>query len=582
MSTQLREYAQRLTLAVFAKSFDEICAKFGVGEQAELRQKIASELVIEQPKDKSLAHFATPVAFGLAKVFRRAPNLIAQELAAALNSNLNESFGEAFEVSALNGYVNLRFTPNLLQKFANEALEAGEKFGANLFCQEGSVRGGEGERSNSNSTKQPHSLFVEYISANPTGPLHIGHVRGAVFGDCLVRLGRHLGANVRAEYYINDAGNQIALLGESISLYARENLLNQSVTYPEKFYRGDYIKPIAQEALERFGEEIFTDAARNDELAEFGKDKVLEIIKKDLAGAKIEIESWASERSFYPQLEATLTRLKQSGEVYEKEGATYIQSTKLGDDQDRIVVRSDGRATYLAGDIVYHAAKFDTGFDRYINIWGADHHGYIPRLKAALHFLGYDESKLEVVLMQMVSLLKDGEAFKMSKRAGNAILMSDVLSEIGADALRFIFISKLHTTPLEFDVETLKKQDASNPVFYINYAFARVNQLFAKAQKTPSCVLDADLTTLSPEAQNLLFEALSLPDVMLNAFVKREIHKLPEFLRQLASDLHKFYNENRVLNSKDEAAFLKLFAVVANTIFVGLTTLGITPKRVMN
>ncbi len=536
----------------------------------EIRAVLGTDFVLEKPRDKSLAHYATPFAFGLAKSLKKAPALIANELAAKFKS-------PNFDVSAVNGYLNFRLKTTFLERCASEALNAGENFGTTKTSQ------------NSNLSKDKGSLFLEYISANPTGPLHIGHVRGAVFGDSLARIAKHLGVRVKTEYYINDAGNQIDLLGTSISLWARENLLSQTVEYPEKYYRGEYIEFIAKAALDKFGEAVFLDETRNGELAEFGKDIVLDIIKKDLKDAGITIESWASERSFYPALAPTLARFEESGECYKKDGATYIASSKLGDDSDRIIVREDGRPTYLAGDAVYHGDKFAQGFDRYINIWGADHHGYIPRIKAAVHFLGYDEERLEVILMQMVSLLKDGKPYKMSKRAGNAILMSDILGEIGSDALRFVFVSKSNNTSLEFDVESLKKQDSSNPVFYINYAHARVHQLFKKAGLNLSSVnfgafeFDGEMSgEMSTEAGNLLFEALLLPEVLEDAFEKREIHKLADYLKNLSGMFHKFYNENRVLGSQNERALLKLFAVVANTIRVGLGLLGIEAKSEMN
>lgn len=305
---------------------------------------------------------------------------------------------------------------------------------------------------------------------------------------------------------------------------------------------------------------------------------MLDIIKKDLAGVGISIQGWASEKALYRELKPTIEKLKRSNQMYEKEGATYIASTTLGDDNDRVVVRNDGRPTYLAGDIIYHNDKFGRNYDHYINIWGADHHGYIARLKAAIHFLGYDENRLEIILMQMVSLLKDGKPYKMSKRAGNAVLMSDIVEEIGSDALRFIFISKANTSSLEFDIDELKKEDSSNPIFYINYAHARVNQIFAKADKSVSDVLDASLENLDDNAKNLLFEALILPEILEDAFASRQLQKVSDYLKSLAASFHKFYNENRVIGSANEDSLLKLFAVVALSLRTALSLIGITAK----
>ncbi|MGG7073890.1 arginine--tRNA ligase [Campylobacter sp. 9BO] len=523
--------------------------------KAEIFKVLQREFVLEKPKDKNLAHYATPIAFSLAKELKRSPMLIAQELVSKFADS------EIFEASAVNGYLNFKLKGAFLNDCATKALNSGESFAS--------------------SEPKQKSLLIEYISANPTGPLHIGHVRGAVYGDTLARIGKHIGYDIATEYYINDAGNQIDLLGTSISLWAKENLLGENVAYPEKFYRGDYIADIANAAFTKFGKEIFTDETRNLELAEFGKDIVLDIIKKDLAEANIFIKSWASEKSYYDKLNATITKLERSGQMYKKDGATYIASTKLNDDSDRVVVRDDGRPTYLAGDIVYHNDKFERGYDEYLNIWGADHHGYITRLKAAINFLGYDENRLEILLMQMVSLLKDGKPYKMSKRAGNAILMSDITAEIGADALRFIFISKANTSSLEFDVDELKKEDSSNPIYYINYAHARINQVFGKAGKSTSSIANANLSELDENGKNLLFEALTLSEVLEDAFLQKALQKLPEYLKSLCASFHKFYNENRVIGSQNEDVLLKLFALVALSIKTSLALMGIVAKERM-
>ncbi|BCX79733.1 arginine--tRNA ligase [Campylobacter sp. 19-13652] len=533
---------------------------------------LARDVVIEKPKDKNLAHYATPLAFSLAKELKKSPAVIANELVEKFDGC------EIFSATAVNGYINFKLSGDFLDDLASEALKNSDEFArfgrvASSFNKD--------ELSPNKANQAKNSLLLEYISANPTGPLHIGHVRGAVYGDTLARVGRHLGFDIKTEYYINDAGNQIDLLGLSIRLAAREVLFGESVQYPEKYYRGEYIIDIARAALDKFGKGIF-DENENARLADFGKDFVLEIIKKDLADAGIFIDSWASERALYSQLEPTLKKLEKSGEVYVKDGATYIASSKLGDDSDRVVVRDDGRPTYLAGDIIYHEDKFKQNYAKYMNIWGADHHGYIARLKAAIHFLGYDENRLDIVLMQMVSLLKDGKPFKMSKRAGNSVLMSDILAEIGADALRYIFISKANTSSLEFDIDELKKQDNSNPVFYINYAHARIHQLFAKANKSVDDVKGANISSLNDAAKNLLFEALTLAEVLNDAYSSYQLHKLPDYLKTLAASFHKFYNENKIVGSDDEDAFLKVLAVVALSIKTGLNLIGIEAKKIMS
>lgn len=523
--------------------------------KSEILETLKDDFVLEKPKDKNLAHYATPLAFSLAKELKKSPVLIANELASKFENS------DTFDVSAVNGYLNFKLKSNFLNTFATNALKKGLDF--------------------AKCGSKDEKFFIEYISANPTGPLHVGHVRGAVYGDILARVGRYVGYDVKTEYYINDAGNQIDLLGISISLAAKEMLFFESVEYPQSYYRGEYLVQIAKDALDKFGKDIFYDESRNLELAEFGKDEVLKIIKKDLCDVGIDIDNWASEKSLYGELEPTIQKLKKSGQMYEKDGATYIASTILGDDNDRVVIRDDGRPTYLAGDIIYHNSKFERSYDKYINIWGADHHGYIARLKAAINFLGYDENRLEVILMQMVSLLKDGSPFKMSKRAGTSVLMSDVADEIGADALRFMFVSKSNTSPLEFDLSSVKADDSSNPIFYVNYAHARVNQIFLKAEKTLDDVINADLNSLNDSGKNLLFEALTLSEVLEDAFLSRGLQKLPDFLKSLSASFHKFYNENKIVGSDNEDALLKLFAVVALSIRTGLFLMGINAKERM-
>ena len=524
----------------------------------EISRILGREVIIEKPKDKALAHYASPVAFSLAKELKKAPKLIAEELASKFSQS------EILEASAVNGYLNFHIKPAVLGELAKKSLNLGENFAKNQTLQ--------------NSEK----ILLEYISANPTGPLHIGHVRGAVYGDTFTRVGNYLGHSVTTEYYINDAGNQIDLLAISINLRAKE-LFGESVEYPEKYYRGEYIDEIINFAKAKFGKEIFYNEARLMELAEFAKDEVLKIIKKDLADCGITIENWASEKSLYGELDGTIAKLEKSEQMYKNGGKVWIKSSLVGDEKDRVVIREDGRPTYLAGDIVYHNNKFERPYNHYINIWGADHHGYIARLKAAIHFLGYDENDLEIILMQMVGLLKDGAPYKMSKRAGNVILMSDVYETIGKDALRFVFISKKAETPLEFELNSLMAQDSSNPIFYINYAHARVYQVFGKAGKNMSDeqILDADFSALDEAGLNLAFEAMTLNEVLNEAFSSRGLQKIPDFLKTLAADFHKYYNENRVVGSDNEDARLKLFALVALSIRTAFALMGLSAKERM-
>jgi arginyl-tRNA synthetase len=519
-----------------------------------LREKFGREVVLEKPKDRSFGHFATPIAFSLAKELRKSPMIIAEELASSFDES--EIFSS---VEAVKGYLNFRLSENFLAEYATWALQNTQDFA---------------------KQDKKTKILLEFVSANPTGPLHIGHARGAVYGDTLYRLAKHLGYDITAEYYVNDAGNQIDLLGLSIALYAKENILNEDVEYPESYYRGEYLDALARGAIEKFGVEIFSDESRYKELAIWAKDGVMEIIVKSLADLNIHFDSFVNESSLYSDWDRVMEKMAQNDKnaIYEKDGKIWLASEAKGDDNDRVVVREDSRPTYLAGDIVYHNQKFERGYNHYINIWGADHHGYIPRVNAAIEYLGYDSSKLEILLAQMVSLLKDGEPYKMSKRAGNVILMSDIVDEIGADALRFIFASKKSDTALEFDLAEFKKQDSSNPIFYIQYAHARIQTLLSKAEVSKDEIDNASLKNLGEAADILMFDALLLPEVVDDAFESRQVQKLTDYLKALAASLHKFYYDVRMIGTEDEAKLLKMLQVVALSLRTGLSLMGIEAK----
>jgi len=518
-----------------------------------LREKIGREVVLEKPRDRSFGHFATPIAFSMAKELRKSPMVIADELASSFEDS--DVFSK---VEAVKGYLNFRLSEEFLAEYASWALSNPSEFA---------------------KQEKNQKILLEFVSANPTGPLHIGHARGAVYGDTLYRLAKHLGYDITAEYYVNDAGNQIDLLGLSIQLYARDHLLDEAVEYPESYYRGEYLDALARDAMEKFGQEIFYDESRQKELALWAKDEVMKIIVKDLGDLNIFFDTFVYESTLYADWGRVMQKMGDG--IYEKDGKVWIASEAKGDEKDRVVVREDGRPTYLAGDIVYHNQKFERGYDHYINIWGADHHGYIARVKAAIEYLGYDSNKLEVLLSQMVSLLKDGEPYKMSKRAGNVILMSDIVEEIGADALRFIFASKKSDTALEFDLAEFKKQDSSNPIFYIQYAHARIQTLLSKATVSKEDIANASLKNLGENADTLLFDALLLPEVIEDAFNTRQVQKLTDYLKSLAASLHKFYYDVRMIGTPDEAKLLKLMLMVALSIKTGLSLMGINAKDKM-
>ncbi|PAF41086.1 arginine--tRNA ligase [Helicobacter sp. 11S03491-1] len=513
-------------------------------------------IVLERPKNKDYGHYATPIAFSLAKIYKKNPMIIAQEIAQKL------SVIPEFKVDVLHGYINITLCEDFFEQLGNAAISQGLDFGKL-------------------PKKNENKILLEYVSANPTGPLHIGHARGAVFGDSLCRIGRFLGYEIDTEYYINDAGSQIQMLGLSIYLAGREHLVKKEVIYPKEYYKGEYVLDLALLARDKYGDKVFENEDSVPILSEFGKDLMLDEIKSNLAEVGITFDYFVSEKSLYDHWAEILQKLQAHDGVYQKDGKIWLRSGNQGDEKDRVIVRENKEPTYLAGDIIYHHDKYQRNYAKYINIWGADHHGYIHRVKAAIHFLGFDEGKLEVLLSQMVSLLKGGQPYKMSKRAGNFILMKDVVADIGSDALRFIFLSKKSDTHLEFDVEDLKKQDASNPIFYIHYANARIHTLLEKSHFKDEMILSASLKNIPKEAKDLLFYALSFPRVVEVAFDERGLQKICEYLKGLAGEFHSYYNAHKIIDTPLESSILKICKIISLSITIGLDLLGIQAKTKM-
>jgi arginyl-tRNA synthetase len=523
-----------------------------------LEDRFNREIVLERPRSKEFGHFATPVAFSMAKELRKSPMVIAEDLAKEL-----DGVPQFAKVEPVKGYINLHLSEEFLNSHADEALLSEDNFG----------RGDKNER-----------VLLEFVSANPTGPLHIGHARGAIYGDTLLRLGRHLGYKIDAEYYINDAGRQIDLLGLSLYYAGSVHIVGRYMAEPEEYYRGDYIIDLAKEAHSELSDDIFSEKDREDnisKLSSWGKEMMMEEIKSNLFKVGIEFDLFVSEKSLYTKWNDSLKELKKLGGIFEQDDKLWLKSTEHGDEKDRVVVRENGVPTYLAGDIIYHHNKFERDYDKYINIWGADHHGYIKRVESAIEFLGYSSQRLEVLLTQMVSLLKNGQPYKMSKRAGNFILMRDVVEEVGSDAIRFTFASKRPDISLEFDLSDLTKEDSSNPIYYINYAHARIHSLLSKSSFSQSEIMQSRIADIDLEQKELLFNALRLPEVIEEAFNHRETQKLTEYLHSLASSYHSFYNNTPVVGVENEKSLLKLSLVVANSIKTALKIMGIEAKNRM-
>lgn len=536
-------------------------------------ESISLTIPLEYPKDKNHGHFATPLCFTLTKILRTNPKALADTLQAFFmrydaESHNVTTFKQMFaKIESLNGYLNISLSPAFLAYMLENALANPKNFA---------------KAENKNIT-----ILLEYVSANPTGPLHIGHARGAIFGSALQRIGKQLGYNIIGEYYVNDAGSQIDMLALSVYNSAAK-ILGFSQKEGE-VYKGEYIDSVATEAIAHFGKDFFSAQDCLQRLGIYAKDKMLQEIQNDLASLNICFDYFVSEKELYGRWDSTLESLRQHSALLEKDGAIWLQSSLKGDEKDRVLVRDNNMPTYMAGDIIYHKDKFERGYNHYINIWGADHHGYIARIKASLEFLGFDSNHLEVLLAQMVSLLKDGQPYKMSKRAGNFILIQDVVQDIGADSLKFVFLSKSLDTHLEFDVDVLSKEDSNNPVFYINYANARIHTLLEKSALTKEAIQNADILSflqlendaIARDSIQLILQSLTLFHVLQQSYDERALQKLCEYLKSLAKSLHAFYNAHRILNTQHEAQILKILSLVSLSLTTGFSMLGISIKMKM-
>jgi arginyl-tRNA synthetase len=516
----------------------------------------------EKPKKKEFGDFATNVSFLLARELREKPFVIAQELSEKL---LELSEFEKVEVAG-GGFINFTFSQNFYVKLLKEVAET-DYYVSDV---------GKGKK-----------ILLEYVSANPTGPLHVGHGRGAVVGDVLYRIMKLTGYNPTREFYINDAGRQIKLLG--VSIYARmKELKGEDYPFPEDGYRGEYIKEVAEKLLKERPDILELPEEEAISLAsEFGKEELLKEIKEDLQELGVEFDSWFSERGLYErgEVERVLKLLDEKGLLYEKEGALWLKTTLFGDDKDRVVRRSNGEYTYFASDIAYHYNKMERGYEKAIDVWGADHHGYIGRVKAAIQALGKDPDWLEVVLIQLVKLFKGGQEVKMSKRAGNFVTLRWLMDEVGVDAVRFFFLLKRHDTPLDFDIDLALSAKNENPVYYVQYAHARLCSILDKAKERGLEPSDKNLELLSSEEEKeLIIGCYMLRYELQAAAERREPHRLTYYLIDLASKLHRFYNKHRVMDEKERglsSARLYLIEAVRKTIKIGLDILNVNAPRRM-
>ncbi len=515
------------------------------------------------PPKKEFGDFATNFAMQSARVFHQNPRKIAEELAARIKGDWLDHTQIAGP-----GFLNFYLRGNVLYDAFHQILDAGDSFG-NL------------------PKKDAPKIQVEYVSANPTGPLHVGHGRGAAAGSALVNLLRAAGYPVESEYYINDAGNQMNILAQSVNARYLE-LLGREVEFPENGYHGEDIKVTAQRIIDKDGDkylamdenerlEIFKDLAYKEKLA---------ILKEDLEAFHVTFDHWFSERTLHPDaVRAAVEKLQANGTIYEKDGALWLKSTEYGDDKDRVVIRDNGVPTYFAADIAYHHNKYERGFDRLINIWGADHHGYVARVKAAMQALGHDPEKLTVLLLQMVSLYRNGELVKMSKRTGQSVTLNELIEEVGTDAARYFFLMRSLDSQLDFDLDLAKKKSNDNPVYYIQYAHARICSIFRQADETGlKLPAKPNLARLqNPSEIELIKKIESYPEEIERAAKDYAPHHIARYSYDLASLFHSFYNRCRIIGQEQELAEARLALVKAtgHVIRHSLAILGVSAPEHM-
>lgn len=525
------------------------------------------EIALTKPKDKQHGDFATNTAMQLTRIAKKAPRQIAE----AIVENLDVGQAKVKKVEIAGpGFINFFMESDFLGDLIPLILAAGDDYGKSV-------------------NEKHEKIQVEFVSVNPTGEPHLGHARGAAYGDALCNLLAAAGNDVEREYYINDAGNQIDNLALSMEARYLEEL-GESAEMPEGGYFGADIVNIAKELVAENGDKWLhvPSAERIEDFKEYGLKKLLGNIEKVLKNLRVEFDHWFSERTLYQgdQINDALDVLRAGGHVFEEDGATWFRSTEFGDDKDRVLVKQDGSYTYLTPDIAYHKNKLDRGFDKLINVWGADHHGYVPRMQAAIKALGYPDDKLTVKIIQMVSLLEKGEQLKMSKRSGNAVSLRELMEEVGVDAVRYYFVMRSIDSQLDFDVELARSESNDNPVFYVQYAYARISTMLHQAE-VQGLITDTevDTTLLVAEKEVALLTKLGdFPKVIKDAASNYAPHQITQYVYSLATLLHSFYNAEKVLNADNPeltASRIALMKAVRITIKNGLNIIGVNAPEKM-
>jgi len=527
---------------------------------------------VEIPKKKEHGDFSTNVAMQLASVLKQPPHKIAKEF--IKHFDCKDLIKEIFIAGS--GFINFRLENESSSKVLYKIKKEGDNYGKS--------KTGEGIR-----------VLVEFVSANPTGPLHIGHIRGAVVGDVLCRLLSASGYSVEREYYFNDAGNQMQMLGNTLQLKIDE-MLGKKVDWPKQYYRGSYMDDIAKTILDKFGEEKLKIKHELAFYTELAVSEILKTIKTDLKKMEINFDNWFSETTLHKNNEITntLKTLKKNNCLYEQDGATYLRTINHGDEKDRVIIKSDGSYTYILPDIAYHNNKYKRGFNHLINVLGGDHHGYVPRLKAGISSLGHQKDDIQCVLVQMVSVLKENVTTKISTRSGEFITLEEMINEIGTEVVRYFFAMHSSDTQMVFDWNLAKDTSMNNPIYYVQYAHARCCSLFRKAEETGIIFLDISEINLSllshPDEQKILHVIENFPEIINSATIDLAPHYITNYLYNLAQHFHTFFAQGnndpslRILLADKPSLTQARFALIDGLRIVlanGLRLLGIKPIQKM-
>jgi arginyl-tRNA synthetase len=524
---------------------------------------------VEEPNNKEHGDFSTNIAMVLAKLNKTAPKVLAEKIVEKLKTNKHF---ENIEIAGP-GFINITISPALFHDILLEILNAGDDFGTSTY--------GAGKK-----------ILLEFVSANPTGPLNIVNARAASFGDSLCKIMRKVGYHAEREFYINDAGNQVDILTESVELRLRELRGEEIGEFPFEAYHGEYVIDLAKEINNNEGNRILMmpEKDRMDKLKEFSLQHIHNLQINSLAKFDVEFDNWVSEKNLRKQgmVEEVLSYLAEAHCTFEKDDAIWFRSTDFGDVKDRVLLKADGTPTYIVPDIAYHLTKYQRGFDVMIDVLGPDHHGYIPRIQAAIQALKYEETKLEFIILQQVNLFENGEKVKMSKRLGKLVTMDDLYRAVGKDVARFFFLQRTTNAHLNFDLELAMKESNENPVYYCQYAHARIHSILKNAKKLNMKPRKSDLKSLelltAPEELELIKKMSTFPELLIAIADSRETHRLPTYVIELAGLFHKFYGKFKVVDSENEEltrARLHLVKIVARILKLALNLIGVSAPEEM-